>query len=404
MRIAILSDDYLPDSTLNHAKMLHHLAKEFVKRGHQVVVLVPSTIKSAKRVECEDLDGVDIWRFHARPTRGVGLVWRAINETLLGFYAIRAIKSLECESNFDLVVNYSPPIFFGVLSRWLRRRGSFVYLILRDFFPQWVIDEGLISQKSLSARYFRFFEKLNYRCSDVVAVQSQANLRVFSDISPCEHPRLEVLHNWSEVSDQVSPMFGREFLSARGLGEKFVFFYGGNIGHAQDIPALLRLAKALLPYESAHVLILGQGDQFEVVKGIVARDKLTNVTLSGSVNQAHYQSLLTQVHVGLFSLSAKHRAHNFPGKVTGYLASGLPVLGMVNQGNDIIEVINESGAGTVVVNGQDGALSQAAIKLLQNKDYYCSSKRNTYLLLGSKFSVEGACEQITRSYRMSIYP
>ena len=70
-------------------------------------------------------------------------------------------------------------IFFGPLVKKLRQRGTFIYLILRDMFPQWIIDKGLIKEKSLAAYFFRYYEKLNYMTSDCIGVQSKANLDIF---------------------------------------------------------------------------------------------------------------------------------------------------------------------------------------------------------------------------------
>lgn len=398
MRIALLPDAYLPEGTLNHVKMLHELAVELASRGHAVVVITPGETKQPQSICRFELDRVEVWKFRCRPIRGVSHIHRAINETLLSWAAYRAISKSKFDARFDLVINYAPTIFFGPLVRWLRSKGAFVYLVLRDFFPQWAVDEGLIKSGSLVERYFRFFERLNYKTSNVIAVQSPANIPVFQQMVSPRHYPTEVLFNWATPLPKIDESFGRSFIEGLCLKEKFIFFYGGNIGHAQDIPYILQLAASLRTYEGIHFLILGQGDQYENIGWKILEMGLTNTTLAPSVTQDEYRSLLTQVDVGVFTLASSHRAHNFPGKILGYLAQGLPVLGAVNNGNDLIEIVNEVGAGRVTINGDYESFVQDAVLIYKDAAARQAMQRNAKALLASQFSVVAAADQILERY------
>ena len=148
LQIALLSDEYLPDGTRVHAKMLHELAVELKKYGHKVIVITPGTKKQSKRLKIESLDEIEIWRFRCPQMRGVGLVRRGITETLLSLRAWIAIHHKLNQKKFDLCINYSPTIFFAGLAYILKKQGTCIYLILRDFFPKWMIDQGRIHAKS----------------------------------------------------------------------------------------------------------------------------------------------------------------------------------------------------------------------------------------------------------------
>ena len=50
MRIALIPDDYLPSSTLVHAKMFHELAHELIKQGHDVIVITPGSPNQNKKL------------------------------------------------------------------------------------------------------------------------------------------------------------------------------------------------------------------------------------------------------------------------------------------------------------------------------------------------------------------
>ena len=89
MNICLIIDDYLPDSIKVGAKMMHELAVQFVARGYTVTVITPAP-SLLTRSEITVLDGVTVCRFKSGEIKNVSKVKRAINETLLSYYAWRA--------------------------------------------------------------------------------------------------------------------------------------------------------------------------------------------------------------------------------------------------------------------------------------------------------------------------
>jgi len=260
-------------------------------------------------------------------------------------------------------------------------------------FPQWTIDKGLIKKNSLPAHFFRYFEDLNYRASDCIAVQSQANLELFHRTF-LDYQNVMVLMNWTSISEVPYEIDSFNVRHEHNLVNKVIFFYGGNIGHAQDMTNIMTLAKNIRNYHDAHFLIVGQGDEFDHINVLKARWALKNVTILPAVPQVQFRKLLGAVDVGLFSLSKDHTAHNFPGKILGYMDASLPILGSVNPGNDLLTIINDASAGLINVNGDDDVLMKSAIDLVERKLLRQELGRNSKALLREKFSVESAVEKI----------
>jgi len=179
-----------------------------------------------------------------------------------------------------------------------------------------------------------------------------------------------------------------------------VFFYGGNLGHSNDMPNIIKLARNLVDDNRAHFLIIGQGDQFDLIKELVFQWALNNVTILPSVSQEAFKRILTEVDVGLFSLSNKHTAHNFPGKLLGYMVESIPILGSVNPGNDLLNLVNSANAGFIHHNGDDDALAASAKKLLEDKPLRLVCGINARALLMEHFSVASAFENIMSELEM----
>jgi len=391
MKICLIVDDYMPHSIKVAAKMMHELACEFISQGHEVTVITPSPILNQK-IEISVLDGVTVCRFKSGEIKNVGKVKRAINETLLSFYAWKSFSSYLQENKHDFIVYYSPSIFWGGLVKKLKILWDAPsYLILRDLFPQWAIDQKLIREGSMIEKYFRFFEKRNYAVADTIGLMSKNNLEWFKK-NTNTNTNLEVFCNWAA---NVPVESQNNYKKSLGLEDKIVYFYGGNIGHAQDMMNIVRLAKSMSSHEQAHFVLVGAGDEVDLVKNGIEKENITNMILLPSVTQDEFKQMLAEFDVGLFTLHKDHITHNFPGKLLGYMVQSLPILGSINEGNDLKEVVESYEAGLITINGDDETLLANAIKLLDD-DYRKKVGENAQELLKSTFSVEAAASQILK--------
>ncbi|ALS31861.1 hypothetical protein PTRA_a0509 [Pseudoalteromonas translucida KMM 520] len=395
MKLALIIDDYLPDSTRVGAKMFHELALELMASGHHVTVITPA-VGQAKKFTEQSIDGVKVWRFSSGPIKDVGKVTRALNETLLSFRAWSAIKQKVNEQTFDGVIYYSPSIFFGGLVNKIKKYCKCPsYLVLRDLFPQWVIDAGMINKGSLIERYFRFFEKRSYQAADTIGLMSEKNVEVFCQSNSVVYPT-EILRNWAALNPTNSNKNTTSIRERLNLENKIIYFYGGNIGHAQDMANLMRLVKSMQHNDNAHFLFVGQGDEVELINQLAQQWQLTNFTYMPSINQHEFKQMLSEIDIGLFSLSGKHTAHNFPGKLLGYMVDSIPILGSVNPNNDLQELVNSQGAGFITVNGDDKQLLENAIKLYENPQLRKSIGENSLSLLKNEFSVTSIAKNIIK--------
>lgn len=396
--LLLLIDDYLPSSTRVAAKMFHELAIELKGRGHEVTVITPS--HSINSDEYSLFDGIGVLRFKSGDVKIPSKIKRAINESLMPFRAWRGIKAKLQYVRVDGIICYSPSIFWGPLIHKLKKRYSCpTYLVLRDFFPQWAVDAGMIRKNSIIEKYFRFFEKLLYRSVSKIGVMSEANLALFRSIQNTEL-NVEVLRNWANTEPNTAKN-SVDYRQALGLENKVIFFYGGNIGHAQDMPTLVRLARSMLEYDNAHFLFVGQGDQVELICELAEKWKLSNFTYLPSVSQTEFKVLVSQIDVGLFSLSSKHTTHNFPGKLLGYMVNSIPILGCVNNGNDLKAIVCNNNAGFIHDNGEDEELYQSARLLLEDNETRRKMGIAAHNLLIREFSVESAAEKIVNSLLVS---
>ena len=129
------------------------------------------------------------------------------------------------------------------------------------------------------------------------------------------------------------------------MNSRKIFVYAGNIGLAQDVKVFIDLAKAFRENNEIGFLFVGRGSLYGNLKNLINNNSLKNVVLHEEISNSEIQKIYRNCFAGLVSLNCKHKTHNIPGKFISYLHSGLPVFGVVNENNDIIDLINSNNLG-----------------------------------------------------------
>jgi glycosyltransferase involved in cell wall biosynthesis len=391
MRILLLVDSCFP-SKRSSAKHMRDLAIELAGRGHEVVLAAPDPT-SGERIRIVEEDGFTALRVSSGTLKGAGRVVRTINEWRLSSQLWSAGKEFFREHPCDLIVAYSPTIFFGALIHRLKKMwGCPVFLVLRDIFPQWTVDAGVLREGSPILWLFRRKERLMYAACDVIAVQSPANLRYFQERGWDKRYKLDVLYNWAKGDDSADR--ATRLRTELGLEGKVVLFFGGNLGVQQDMDNLVRLAENLRDEPDVRIVLMGEGSEVPRIEQRLAVGDLDNLILRPGVDQQTYLDLLREFDVGLITLDRRLKHQNFPGKLFGYMAVSMPVLASVNPGNDLRQILEEHEAGLVCENGEDELFRDHALRLVRDAQLRATLGANGRRLLDSKFSVSGAADQI----------
>lgn len=390
MRILVIVDTYVPER-ISAALQMHDLVKEMRRQGHHPTVVVP-TATLTQDWSFEQVDEVDVLRIRTPQTKNIGKVRRALAEWWLPYGVLRGLKrSGQRDARWDGIVWYSPSIFFGpLIARLKRRAGCRSYLILRDLFPDWAADAGLLRRNSPIFRWFKHVERGQYAVADVIGVQTQANLPIVQRDCPTD-AHLEVLHNWlappAAFDSHDDPTNG--FIRGRT-----VFVYAGNMGPAQGMDCMIELAMRLRSRPEACFLFVGRGSDVPRLRALANEKHLSNTLFLDEMDAARIPGLLARCHVGLIALDPRHTTHNIPGKLLTYLHAGLPVLARINPGNDLETLIHGREVGLVVTGDSNDRLEAMAIHLLDHPDARSAMGMRGRSLAASMFSPATAVQQI----------
>lgn len=391
MRLVLVADVY-PPLRSSGAVQLRDLSVELVRQGHEVTMLVAAAELDVPW-KVEEFGGVRVVRLRTPKTRDTGFVRRTIGEAWMPFAMLRRLRQSPLKNDrWDGVVWYSPTIFLGPIVSALRSSSACgSYLIIRDIFPEWAVDMGLMG-RGLPYFFFRTIANYQYSVADVIGIQTPGNGVYFESRRSKSSGRLEVLHNWlapsvergCSISLQNSPLAGRK-----------LFVYAGNMGVAQGMSVLVELADGLRARRDLGFVFVGRGSAVGALKDDVARRALDNVLFFDEIDPDEVPGLYAQCDFGLLALDPRHRTHNIPGKFISYMHAGLPVLASVNAGNDIVGLIRDRRVGEVVTDGSPLTLVGAAERLLQVLEHDVAMSERCRLTAVDIFSASAAARQIT---------
>lgn len=389
MRIALIADTFPPLRT-SGAVQLRDLSSEFARQGHQVTVMLPDGHQKTSWA-LEQIYGVRVIRLRSPNIKNVNYLRRVISEFFMPYFMRRNfLKSPLANEAWDSIVWYSPSIFHGPFVKFLKLRNNCKsYLVIRDIFPEWAVDMGLMS-RGLPYRFFNLIARYQYSLADIIGVQAAGNMHYFIDWLKAPNRKLEVLQNWlGEPAKSPSPIqISQTFLAGRKI-----FVYAGNMGVAQNVGIFLEVAKKLHGNSNVGFLFVGRGSDLKRLKSYARINELKNTLFLKEINPDEIPALFSQCHVGIVALDSRHKSHNIPGKFICYMQSGLPVLANVNPGNDLAEMIRSERVGTVCESNNIFELSAMAENIL-TEIADGSTKDRCRSLFQARFSVEQAVNQI----------
>ena len=391
MNIALITDSFQPLKN-SGAIQIRDLSLEFVRQGHKILVIIPSSEISTPYL-LEEVDRVNIVRLKAPKIKDIGYFRRAIGEYFMPFIMIRHLKRNSLiDNNLDGIITYAPSIFLGPLANMLKKKNNCKnYLILRDIFPQWAVDVGLLSNYGLPYYFLKRVERYLYSTADIIGVQTPANLKYFNENVVYRTGHIEVLQNWLAVNKSKTC---RIVIGKTELKGRKIFVYAGNMGVAQGLSVFIDLVDSLSTQKSIGFLFVGRGNAVVSLRQAVKARGLDNILIYDEIEPQEIHALYQQCAVGIISLDKRHKTHNIPGKFLSYMQSGLPVLAAINSGNDLEHIINSNKVGCVSTNHSVDVLKKLVEEIVENVLSDDGTKNRCLQLYKDMFTPKKVVEQI----------
>jgi len=263
---------------------------------------------------------------------------------------------------FDIVFVYEPsPVTVGLPAVLIARikRAPVVFWV-QDLWPETLVALGVVRSKIVLGAVGSLVRFIYNRCALVLG-QSQGFLESISKYCNDEK-KIRYFPNWAEEGASPSTVAGAPEMSVESA--RFTILFAGNIGEAQDFPAILDAAERLRSNPAVRWIVVGDGRKSEWLRQEVVRRGLSNCfILLGRFPVARMPSFYAKADALLVSLRRDPVfSLTIPSKVQSYLLAGIPLLGMLD--GEGAATISKANAGLVCSAGNPAGLAQAVLDLL----------------------------------------
>lgn len=364
MRILVITQYFWPENF-----RINDLVSEFCELGHVVTVLTCKPNYPSGKIFPEfKFNPLAYKKFKSANVVRVPVIPRGNTKLKLLFnYISFVISATVCgvwylrSQKFDLIFVFEPsPVTVGLPAVFFRyfKRSPVVFWAL-DLWPETLEAVGVVRSK-LVLKIVEWIVSFIYNHCDLILAQSKSFIPQIHKYCQ-KRVKVKYFPSWSDVTFDFSKVAAAKEIPV--VNGSFNILFAGNVGDAQDFPAILAAAEILKFNKSIRWLIVGDGRKLEWVKSEVARRNLEHCfLLFGSFPIDRMPSFFKHADTLLVSLKDEPIfSLTIPGKIQSYLAAGIPIIAMLN--GETREIVSKSGAGLTCAAGDAKALASIIQKI-----------------------------------------
>jgi glycosyltransferase involved in cell wall biosynthesis len=176
--------------------------------------------------------------------------------------------------------------------------------------------------------------------------------------------RIVIISNWATGDEHIVRGPENQLRRQWGLEGCFTIVYSGNLGIAHDVETPIRaLRECLAEVPALRLVFIGKGSRLSEAQKVAEECGVSGaVQFRPLVPSELLPHSLGVADVALVTLCRGFEGLVVPSKLLGYMARGVPTI-YIGPPSDAQHLIDESGAGACVANGDVRALSEVYKRL-----------------------------------------
>jgi glycosyltransferase involved in cell wall biosynthesis len=381
-QIALLCQHFYPEM-IGTGMNMTELATGLVKKGWAVTVYCaqPSlgiNFDNSKVPSFLEYKGVKIRRVQTIGSHGRNILARllfAISYTSLTAWAV--FRNYRDYSG--LIVTTNPP-FVGLVALFIGFIFNKPYIfIVHDVYPDTAVRLGVIRSRSIPTHIWEYITRSIMRGADAVVVIGRDMQKVVKKkCGEVSSHRILLIHNWSDEQNVYPvPQEMNTFLKNSIPKGQFVVQYSGRMGATHNLEPLIEAA-ALLVNEPVLFQFIGDGFKRAKLYELVQKKCLVNVQFLPYQPTSNLAEVLSAADLAVVCLESSHTGLSVPSKTYGIMASGTPILGLLDPKSEIGLTITENNCGVVICDPNGNEIAAIIRYLIQNPDRLREMGTNAY--------------------------
>jgi colanic acid biosynthesis glycosyl transferase WcaI len=262
-------------------------------------------------------------------------------------YLIQSVRTGLVQESPDVVLCMTdPPVIANVASYVARRFGVPLVVVSQDVFPEVAVElrrlESPLLIKLLGAAVRAYLK----RADRVVAIGETMAKRL--EQKGARSDRLRVIPNWVNADELVPMPRDNEWAREHGLVDKFVVMHSGNVGHAQNLDALVRSATFLRDLDNLVILIIGSGARHHEIVRLARTLDAESVRFMPYQPRGRLAAVLSTGDIHFVGLAPGLAGYVVPSRLYGILSVGRPVIASADGESETSALVRSVGCGVVV--------------------------------------------------------
>ena len=389
MRVLILSQYFYPE-LISTGQILTELAEDLAAEGCSISAIAGQpTYYDRRCVEKEIVHrGIRILRVGNTQWDKNSVAGKIANSVTFFGGALRRALSFP-KGTIILAVTNPPFLPVGAYLISLLGRGKYICLI-HDVYPDIAVRLGYIKAGGVLERLWSLVNRVVWgRAEAIVVLGRDMEETIRAKLPPSERGKIVFIPNWSD-GESIVPLCKEDnpFLLEVGLDPStFIVQYSGNMGLFHDMETIIRGA-ALLKDLSVRFLFIGGGGKREAMEAMAKSLGLGNVLFLPYQPKEKLRFSLSCSDVSLVCLEKGAEGLAVPSKYYGILASGRPVIALMDERAEIARSVRETGCGYVIPQGDAEGLAESIRFLFRNPEVRAEMGRRARETLEKEYSRE----------------
>ena len=362
-KILVVCQHYYPENF-----QITPICEQLVEDGYDVTILtglpnyptgiVPDEYKKGHRDEI--INGVHVVRGYEIGRRK-GPLWLAINYVSFTLSFLHKVNMLSGDFDIVLVYQLSPVLMALPGIKYANKHKVPLMIYCCDLWPE-SMKMYIKNEKNILFRAMKRISQKVYSRADVLAVQSKSFINYMEQTHGIKRDKMIYMPAFADET-----YLETDFTSDDNVVD-FVFL--GNLGIAQNLISVLEAVNKIKDVPNFKVHFVGDGSCLGQMKEFVNNNGLEDIVqFYGRRPVEEMPKFYKLADACLVSLKADNATGlTLPSKVQGYMAAGLPIIGMIDGSAQ--EVIAEAKCGLCVNADDVDGFARVMKNFIENKEEY----------------------------------
>ena len=328
------------------------------------VTVVTAKLQSEPgRVHREEHEGVEIVRVSSTAFDRSSLPLRALNYAT---YLLGSLRTGLTAAPPDVVLCMTdPPVIADVALVVARRFDAPVVVVSQDVFPEIAIELRRLENKIVIEVLRGLIRLYLQRADRVVAIGETMRLRLEGKGAIPE--RLRVIPNWVDSTALTPQPHDNEWSREQEFEGRFVVMHSGNVGHAQNLDALVRATTFLRDLDRLTVAVVGEGSRRAELVALAELLETDAVRFLPYQPRSALSESLSAASIHVVGLAKGLSGYVVPSRLYGILSVGRPVIVAADRDSETAQLVERVECGVVVPPGRPELLAAAIRKAYEGE-------------------------------------